>query len=439
MTGVKLTTAISDREAPCGLHTARGVQAGPLVFISGLLPDDLGDGARPRSGAPAALRQATSVWRQAAEILECCGSDFSRIVRCDQFFADWRAVPFFHQARRAACGSYIAPSTSILQPSLTVPGALVSTDIIAVANNGPTVELIQPRGLDLPATSSFVPVARAGNLVFVAGFLAAHGEGDLGGVAPAAQVPAGHLWKGNRIQLETSYIISEKLVPALAGAGLTLRDVVRANVFLSDIEDVPAFNQTWGQAFAEVPPATVITPTNQPGFAIADARIEINILATLDRAGVRRLDHARGGLAVCDGHPVAVRAGDFILFSGLLAADAGGLIDQARMAEPGRYLASSIEAQMEHLLEIAEEVCAQAGGSLTNVVRVVQAHTDLAEFLPACRVWERRLPGVALPIGAVRVPAPLIVPGCSVQVDLWVYAPQAARADDRQPRPAECG
>jgi len=53
----------------------------------------------------------------------------------------------------------------------------------------------------------------------------------------------------------------------------------------------------------------------------------------------------------------------------------------------------------------------------------VQAHTDLADFLPACRVWQRRLPGVALPIGAVRVPAPLIVPDCSVALELWIYAP----------------
>jgi len=31
--------------------------------------------------------------------------------------------------------------------------------------------------------------------------------------------------------------------------------------------------------------------------------------------------------------------------------------------------------------------------------------------------------GLPLRISAVRVPAPLIVPSCSVQLDLWVYAP----------------
>jgi hypothetical protein len=56
-------------------------------------------------------------------------------------------------------------------------------------------------------------------------------------------------------------------------------------------------------------------------------------------------------------------------------------------------------------------------------VRVQQFHTDLNELYPACRVWQRRLPGRPLPLSAVQVPEPLAIPGCSVQLDLWVYAP----------------
>jgi enamine deaminase RidA (YjgF/YER057c/UK114 family) len=406
------------------LPLAAGVKAGGWVFVSGLLPDDLGDASRPRSGVPAPLRQATAVWTQAADILRESGSDVSRVVRCDQFFQDWRAVPFFHQARRAACGAYIAPSTSILQPGMLIPGASMMMDVVAVAANGAVVEPIYPEGLDLPATSSFVPVARAGELVFVAGFLAAQGEGDLGGVAPEAQVPEGHLWKGNRIQLEANYVIRKKLVPALAGAGLTLQDVVKANVFLWDVEDVPAFNQVWADAFKGAIPATTIIPTSQPGFAIADSRIEINLVATRRREAAVRVEDGRAARAVCTGHPVAVRAGDFLFFSGLLAADGGGLIAPAKIDESRRHVVSSIEAQMEYLVDLAEEVCERCDASLRNVVRIGQAHTDLNDFLPACRVWERRLPDMLLPISSVCVPAPLIVPGCTVQLDLWIYSPR---------------
>ncbi len=296
---------------------------------------------------------------------------------------------------------------------MLVTGAAMVTDMIAVAADGPAIEPIFPAGLDIPSTSSFVPVVRAGHLVFVAGFLAAHGPGDLGGIAPEAKVPEGHLWKGNRIQLEASYLIRKKLVPALAGAGLDLGDVVKAHVYLSDIDDVPAFNQVWAEAFAGAVPATTFVPTSTPGFAIADARVEINLVAAGERAQIMRIGDERAAATVCDGHPVAVRVGDLLLFSGMEAADRNGPIAAG----------AGIEQQMDYLLDRAEEVCAQAGTSLRNVVRIGQLHTDLADFVPACRVWQKRLPGLPLPIGAVRVPAPLIVPGCTVQLDLWVYAP----------------
>src|SRR5262245_6466418 len=419
-----LTRALLATEAgPARIPLARGVRAGHWVFVAGLMPEDLGDAERPRSGAPAWLRQAKSVWQSAGDILRAGGADVSRLVRCDQFFQDWRAVPFFHQARRAACGAYIAPSTTVLQPEMLIPGAALMTDMIAVAAGGPAIEPIFPDGLDIPSTSSFVPVVKSGDLVLVAGFLAAHQPGDLGGIAPAAKVPDGHLWKGNRIQLEATYLIREKLIPALAGAGLGVADVVKANVYLSDIEDVPAFNQVWAEIFAGSIPATTFVPTSTPGFAIADARLEINLVAIAARARTVRIESGRAAYAICHGHPVAVRAGDILLFSGLVAAGPHGLIEAARIEERSRYLASGIEAQMDYLIDLAEEVCERAGTSLRNAVRILQMHTDLADFLPACRVWQRRLPGLPLPISAARVPAPLIVPGCSVALDLWVYAP----------------
>jgi enamine deaminase RidA (YjgF/YER057c/UK114 family) len=427
MSSQQLTSVIAtSHSSPAKILFARGVRAGKWIFISGLLPDDLGDPGRPLSGEPTWLRQANSMWHEAAEILRLGGSDVSRIVRCDQFFQDWRAVPFFHQARRASCGRYIAPSTSILQPEMLFPGAAMMTDMIALASDGPKIEAIYPSGLDLPSTSSFVPVAKAGDLVFVAGFLAACGTGDLGGIAPEAQVPAGHLWKGNRIQLEAGYVLREKLIPALAGAGLGLENVVKASVFLWDIDDLPAFNQIWAGAFGGRVPATTILSTSQPGFAIADAKIEINLVAASESGAVARIENGRASLTVCDGHPPAVRAGDFLIFSGMVAAARDGLVASARVDDERRYVASSIEAQMEYLIDIIEDVCGQTGASLGNVVRILQAHTDLREFLPACRVWQRRLPGVALPISAVRVPKPLIVPGCSVQLELWIYAPRSA-------------
>ena len=123
---------------------------------------------------------------------------------------------------------------------------------------------------------------KAGGFVFVAGLLAAHGEGDLGGIAPEAQVPEGHLWKGQRIQLELAYLLRQKLGPALAAAGSSLARVVKADVAITDLREVPAFNQVWARAFGGTVPATTFVPTVQPGLAITDARPEITLVALCD-------------------------------------------------------------------------------------------------------------------------------------------------------------
>ncbi len=406
---------------------ARGMRAGEWIYAQGVMGDigHSNDIDRPLSGLPAAYREASTMYARALEVLQAAGADFSHVVRTDQYYPDWRAVPFLHQARRKYCGQYVAPSTSILESGLLLPRARMVMDLVATRPGGtlPITSLF-PDGLDVPSTSSFVPVVAAGDYVFVAGFLAAWKPGDLGGIAPEAKVPEGHLWKGNRIQLEADYIVRNKLIPALKGAGSTLADVVKAQVYLHDIDDAPAFNQIWAKHFGADIPATTIVPTAQPGFAIADARCEINLIALRGGARAHRV-RVEGDLGpVCDAHPIAMRAGDMLYFSGMVAADAQGLVAGARVDPRQPYFGSSIEAQMEYLLDAAERACRQAGTSLENVVRIQQFHTDLRDFYPACMAWQRRLPGLVLPISAVQVPSPLIVPGCTVQLELWVYAPE---------------
>jgi enamine deaminase RidA (YjgF/YER057c/UK114 family) len=98
-------------------------------------------------------------------------------------------------------------------------------------------------------------------------------------------------------------------------------------------------------------------------------------------------------------------------------------VHSARVDPNQPYFSSSIEQQMSFMLDVAERSCEAAGTSLRNVVRIQQFHTNLNEFYPACKVWQQRLPGQWLPVSAVQVPAPLLVPGCTVQLDIWVYAP----------------
>ena len=67
------------------------------------------------------------------------------------------------------------------------------------------------------------------------------------------------------IKLETDFIIKRKLKASLEGAGASLDSVVKAQVYLSDREDVPAFNEVWLSHF-KTPPATTIIATAIAGF-----------------------------------------------------------------------------------------------------------------------------------------------------------------------------
>jgi enamine deaminase RidA (YjgF/YER057c/UK114 family) len=267
----------------------------------------------------------------------------------------------------------------------------------------------------VPVDSGFAPAARAGELVFVAGAMA----NDDSGIAPAARLRSGSRWGGTQVSLETDYIIHRQLSQSLEPAGSSLERVVKAQVYVSDVDDIPAFNRSWRAVYGSSPPATTIVPVS--GLAIVGGVVEINVLALAADATARpeRVEAARP--SSYDGHPAAVRAGDLLFISGLSATDEHGL---APPATDVPYFGSSIETQMERILGEAEEICSAAGTSLRNVVRAQHFHADLGELYGAYGVWRHHFPDLPVPLSAVQVPAPLPVPGTSVIVDLWVYAPE---------------
>jgi enamine deaminase RidA (YjgF/YER057c/UK114 family) len=255
-------------------------------------------------------------------------------------------------------------------------------------------------------------VVTCGDFVFVAGQTAEALDSGNGPLDPEACMPAGHLWKGTPIKLETEFVIRRKLKPALESVGNTLAEVVKAQVYVRDVDDIPAFNEVWAGHFGNAPPATSIITTATPGFICEASRVEINTIS------VRRGGATRKAIVDAEvpmpyaGQVQAVRAGELLFLSNLMAVDAGGALATGADARQ----------QMDHLLAAAERLCRKGGTTLANVVRVQQFHTDLADFNAAWAAWESRLPGHYLPFSAIEVPA-LAVPGAAVMLDLWVYVP----------------
>jgi enamine deaminase RidA (YjgF/YER057c/UK114 family) len=414
-----------------GIQYAPGIKAGPWIFATGVKgTDDFAGGMSlavmrpelPSWDSSRHRREANRIFANLARVLKAGGSSFNNIVRVDQYYTDYRAVEPYHGARRAALGSHIPPSTSILQPRFLLAGQDIEMQAIAfVPGKGMQARHLSAKGHAIHESSGYSLALAAGDFIFIAGRLAdALTVGD--GLAPEARMPAGHLWKGAPVKLETDFIVKQKIEPALKAAGSSLADVVKCQVYLRDPADFAPFNEAWKKHFPGNLPATSLIPMATPGLAIESGRVEINTIALRSAGRTRAQIVDAGVMPAWAGHCQAVRAGDLLFLSGLLAIDRTGLIEAARPDPAKPFFGSSIQAQMDYLLRNAEKICRAAGTALANVVRIQQFHTDLRDFHPACQVWQQHLPGRPLPLSAVEVPF-IPVPGCTVQLDLWIYVP----------------
>jgi enamine deaminase RidA (YjgF/YER057c/UK114 family) len=407
---------------PGSIRYAPGVRAGRWVFatghkgtadFSGGMAPEVVDAAAPRHGAPKHKKEAQRIFASFDKVLKAGAAERKHVVRIDQYYTGARAVDPYHEVRREFFAGHIPPSTSNLHQRFLLAGQDIEVQLIAaVAEKG--FEPVQHRPASLPvhATSGYSPVLTCGDFVFVAGQTSEALRTEEGPLDPEARMPAGHLWKGTPIKLETEFVLNRKLKPALETVGNTLEEVVKAQVYLRDVDDIPAFNEVWAKHFGRNPPATSIITTSTPGFICEASRIEINTISVRKGGATAKEVIEAGAPMPYAGQVQAVRAGDLLFLSNLMAVDANGAL----------AVHTGVRPQMDHMLAAAERICRKAGTALANVVRVQQFHTDLADFDGAWQSWQKQLYGQYLPFSAIEVPA-LGVPGAVVMLDLWVYVP----------------
>jgi reactive intermediate/imine deaminase len=105
----------------------------------------------------------------------------------------------------------------------------------------------------------FSPAVRAGPFVFVSGQVAMGDNGEI--------VPGG-------IEAQTRRTM-HNVEQALALAGCTLQDVVKATVWLDDARDFWSFNRVYGEFFTTAKPARSTTQAK----LMVDAKVEIEVIA----------------------------------------------------------------------------------------------------------------------------------------------------------------
>src|SRR6476661_5637227 len=419
---------------PGKVKFAQGMKAGSWVFATGVMAQDFKSGIAadvlaeraPHAGLPKREKEAQRIFENIDAVLRAAGTDRTNLVRTDQYYTTVKAVPAYQQIRRQFLAGRIPPSTSIAQHGLLLPGADMNIQAMGVIPQpGFEVTHLKHEALAGRPTSGYSPALTVGDFVFIPGItsLAIGDEPRRNGVASAALMTEGTQWAGQQIKLETEFIVTRRMVQSLALSGATLDDVVHAQVYLTDPDDYSAFNEAWTRHFAKNPPTIDIIPCLPHGLAPYDGKIEINVIAAKPGSAAQKKSVDAGVVTAFANQPQAVRSGDLLFMSGLMAIDRNGLVPAAAVDPRQQHFSSPAEAQAECIIGNIAKLCEAAGTSLANVVRVLQFHTDIAEFYPVYKVWERRLGGRPLPFSAVEVLSPLPVPGATVMIEAWAYVP----------------
>ena len=417
---------------PGKIKFAQGVKAGRWVFATGLMAQDFVNGIAPdvllerapHSGLPKREKEAARIFENLDAVLRAGGTDRANLVRTDQYYTTVKAVPPYQHVRRRSCAGASRLDLDHGEGPVAARCRHERSGGGRHPRKGFEVEHLKHEQLKGRPTSGYSPALTVGDFIFIPGVtsMAVGDEPRRNGVAAAALMAEGAQWGGQPIKLETEFIITRRIVPSLKLAGARLEDIVHAQVYLADREDYSACNEVWSRHFGQIGPTLSIIPCVEHGLAPYDGKIEINVLAVRPGSASKKR-HIDAGVVTAFRHqPQAVRAGDLLFISGLMAIDRDGLVASAAADPRQPWFSSSPQAQAEFIIDNIARLCEAAGTSLANVVRVQQFHTDIREFYAVYKAWEHRLGDRPLPFSAVEVP-PLPVPGATVLMEVWAYIP----------------
>jgi enamine deaminase RidA (YjgF/YER057c/UK114 family) len=410
-----------------GVELARVVRAGRWVFAQGNMAtthsggvcstgtDPDGDDTDSLLREPSGLSQGRWTFDSLARNLEKAGLSLEDLVRVDQYYTTAAAVPSYHMARREAFGSSIMPpSTSIVVDRLLTPGAVLCLEALAVEEGGKKRRPISASGIPMPrASSGFVPILKFGELVFLSGQIADAVDGS--GIAAEATMNPQFIWDGSEIGRQARYVLNNLLHSAEA-AGCDREHIVKAQVYLKNMEDLPEFNEVWKEVFKDAGPVRTVAPAS--ALALQKGIIEINLVGVMSGTKLKRT----GGGAL-PGVSAAITVADLTLLSGVSAAREDGrkLAPVIGAIRKDRYVRSVAAAETEVIIDEVEARLAAHGRKLQDLTRIIQFHIDLDDFLSSAQVWHRRVGG-PVPISAVQVHGPLVPSGARILADCWAVA-----------------
>ena len=393
---------------------SEAIKAGPWVFAAGQLPSDFKTGvapeARKRAGFPYygsdIKLQTRYVLENLKKTFEAAGSSLENVVKAQVFLMDLDDFNGFDEVWKEFFETP-PPRTTVGTTGLLVPGTLVEIDLIGFVSGS---------GIDRTTVKSNIPQPLAnyteaftvGDFVFAAGQLPSDFRN---GVAPEARKRDGFPYYGSDIKLQTRYVL-ENLKATFKAAGSSLDDVVKAQVFLMDLDDFNGFDEVWKEYFKTPPPRTTVGTT---GLLVSDTLVEIDLIGV--KSGVMRTASKSSIPQPIANYTEAFEAGGLVFAVGQLATDFDtGVAAEARVDPAFPYYGSDIKKQTRYTLQNLKKTFEAAGSSLDHVIKAQVFLMDLNDFWAFDEVWKEffTTPPPRTTVGTTG----LLIEGTLVEIDL---------------------
>ena len=403
----------SDVPQPLANYSEASLANG-LVFAAGQLASDFKTGvpleARkhpnfPFYGSDIKL-QTDYILKNMARTFKAAGTSLDNVIKAQVFLMDLNDFNGFDEVWKQHF-KVPPPRTTIGTTGLLVKDTLVEIDLIATLPDKPgkVIKSGAPKPL-----ANYSEAMQVGDLIFAAGQLASDFKT---GVPASAKRGENFPFYGSDIQLQTEFVL-ENLKKTFETAGSSLDHVVKAQVFMTNLNDFAGFDQVWKRYFKVPPPRTTVGTS---GLLVRETLVEIDLIGYVSRSGLKHEVIKSGGPRPLANYSEAFTLGDFVFAAGQIASDyKTGVPSEARKHPNFPFYGSDIKLQTAYILNNLKQTFEAAGSSIDNVVKAQVFMTDLKNFAAFDEVWKQffKVPPPRTTVGTTG----LLVRDALVEIDL---------------------
>lgn len=251
---------------------APAVVANDFVFAAGAGPDekDMLDtnppqGPHRRWGSELPIRrQAESALNRIEGTLKAAGTSLANCLKAQVHISGEENIPDFLDVWKERVGA--SPAALTVTPAKGFASLEMILEINYVLLKDGAHRKKEIMQVNIPEMASYSPAVRAGEFVFSPGLLPILGDGTVAGLVQGDNFEG--LCLRSQLQANTIFDHAESIAKA---AGISMRNVVRIDYWVTDIREFPGVGLAWAARYGNAPHpfACVVTPKSPaPGASV---------------------------------------------------------------------------------------------------------------------------------------------------------------------------